>query len=103
MKLNIRNFLHIIILISGAVLFPFLAFAAKDCRIIEYPDHYEAVCDGEAANLREPPKLDDTKFVSTNGAQVSRKRQRIEDIRSLNSQRFVVPETQSTTTTVENK
>ena len=31
------------------LLFPFTAFAATDCRVIEYPDHYEAVCVGDAA------------------------------------------------------
>jgi hypothetical protein len=30
------------------VLLPCAAFAATDCRFIEYPDHYEAICIGDA-------------------------------------------------------
>ena len=30
------------------VLLPCAAFAATDCRIVEYADHYEAVCVGTA-------------------------------------------------------
>lgn len=30
------------------VLLPCMAFAATDCRVIEYPDHSEAVCVGDA-------------------------------------------------------
>lgn len=30
------------------VLLPCTAFAATNCRVIEYPDHYEAVCVGDA-------------------------------------------------------
>jgi hypothetical protein len=30
------------------VLLPCTAFAATDCRIVEYPDHTEAVCVGDA-------------------------------------------------------
>lgn len=29
------------------LLFPCVAFAASDCRVIEYPDRYVAACDGE--------------------------------------------------------
>jgi hypothetical protein len=29
------------------LLFPCIAFAASDCRVIEYPDRYVAVCDGD--------------------------------------------------------
>lgn len=32
----------------GMVLLPCTAFAATDCRVVEYPDHYEAVCIGDA-------------------------------------------------------
>lgn len=30
------------------MLFPCTALAGTDCRVIEYPDHYEAVCIGSA-------------------------------------------------------
>lgn len=30
------------------LLLPCTAFAATNCRVIEFPDHYEAICDGTA-------------------------------------------------------
>ena len=33
------------------VLLPCTAFAATNCRVIEYPDHYEAVCVGSAEQI----------------------------------------------------
>ncbi len=38
---------HTIILL-GIVLVPYAAFAATNCRVVEYPDHYEAICTGDA-------------------------------------------------------
>jgi len=34
------------IVLLAMVLLPRMVFAATDCRIVEYPDHYEAVCIG---------------------------------------------------------
>ena len=39
--------------IVGMLLLPSIVFAATDCRIIEYPDHYEAVCVGDEKNRPE--------------------------------------------------
>ena len=36
------------IILLVMVLLPGMAFAATDCRIVEYPDHTEAVCVGDA-------------------------------------------------------
>jgi hypothetical protein len=35
-----------IIMIAWIVGLPQLAFAGSDCRVIEFPDHYEAICTG---------------------------------------------------------
>ena len=35
------------ILLVGIMVVPYSAFATTDCRVIEYPDHYEAVCTGD--------------------------------------------------------
>lgn len=32
-----------------------LAFASSDCRVVEYPDHYEAICGSEAPPARAQP------------------------------------------------
>ncbi len=37
------------IVLLGIVLMSNAAFAATDCRVVEYPDHYEAVCTGDAS------------------------------------------------------
>ncbi|KAB0670437.1 hypothetical protein F6V30_09825 [Oryzomonas sagensis] len=34
------------IILPGIVLMPCVVFGATDCRVVEYPDHYEAVCIG---------------------------------------------------------
>ncbi|ABQ27219.1 hypothetical protein [Geotalea uraniireducens] len=34
------------IVLVAMVLLPRMVFAATDCRVVEYPDHYEAVCVG---------------------------------------------------------
>ncbi|MBJ6725977.1 hypothetical protein [Geomesophilobacter sediminis] len=36
------------------VLLPGLVGAASDCRVVDFQDHYEAVCDGEAASTPAP-------------------------------------------------
>ena len=37
-----------ILLVVGMMLVPCVVLAATDCRLTEYPDHFEAVCIGEA-------------------------------------------------------
>lgn len=49
------------------VLLAYIASAGTDCRVIEYPDRYEAVCEGDA-KYAPPPQTDDTKqVIVTNG------------------------------------
>lgn len=38
------------IVLVAMVLLPRMVFAATDCRVVEYPDHYEAVCVGDEKN-----------------------------------------------------
>ncbi len=40
------------IVLLGIMVMSTAAFAATDCRVVEFPDHYEAVCTGEA---QRPP------------------------------------------------
>ncbi len=35
------------IVLAGMVLLPRLLFAATDCRVAEFPDHYEVICTGD--------------------------------------------------------
>ncbi|WP_298268346.1 hypothetical protein [Geobacter sp.] len=35
------------ILLVGMVLLPRMLFAATDCRVAEFPDHYEVICTGD--------------------------------------------------------
>jgi hypothetical protein len=38
------------LIFTGLALVPCAVFAATDCRVVEYPDHYEAVCVGTEKN-----------------------------------------------------
>jgi hypothetical protein len=49
-----------IIFLVGTVA-PCPALAGEDCHLVEYPDHYEAVCTGEA---RYVPQTEDKKPVT---------------------------------------
>ena len=54
------------IITIGMVLLPCMAFANTDCRVINYPDHYEAVCIGDEkaplapAQQTAPPQVSAT-------------------------------------------
>lgn len=98
-KANHRN----LILFAGVAFLPCIAFAAKDCRVIEYPDHYEAVCVGDPKYALKQPEQPDYNPATTKGAQVSRKRQRIEEIRALNAHRFDAVEAQSAPDAIEKR
>src|SRR6185369_8008075 len=37
---------------------PGFAYAKDDCRLVEYPDHYEAVCEGDAKYVPPQQKED---------------------------------------------
>jgi hypothetical protein len=43
-----------IIILLVMVLLPCAAFAGTNCRVVEYPDHYEAICDGDAEKTPSP-------------------------------------------------
>jgi hypothetical protein len=90
----IRN--HKALLLSAILLFlPLVAFAANGCRVIEYPDRYEAVCDGSPAYKPEQTEQTYSGPARPNGAEVSSRRQRIEDIRLLNTHRTETVEVQT--------
>jgi len=40
-------------IIAGLVLLPNLLFATTDCHVVDYPDHYVAVCVGDEKNVPE--------------------------------------------------
>ena len=46
------------ILLLGILLTPCVAFAATDCRIQEYSDHYVAICDGDAQQAAAARRTD---------------------------------------------
>jgi hypothetical protein len=82
-------------LTSGAVAW------AKDCRVIEYADHYEAVCVGDPNYSAKPSEQKDSKVDDSKGAQASKKRGRIEEIRSLNAHRFDPVESKEASETIK--
>jgi hypothetical protein len=91
------------ILFAVALLFPFAAIAAKDCRVVEYPDHFEAICTGDQKLKTGQPEQGFAGQALASGAQVSKRRQRIEDIRSLNQHRMDTVENQANQDTSEKK
>lgn len=44
------------IIMVGMVVLPHMVFAATDCRVVEYPDHFEAVCVGDEKTGPVPAK-----------------------------------------------
>ncbi len=80
-----------------------MVFAAKNCRVIEYQDHFEAVCFGDPNYTLKQPEHAAPNSAITNGAQVSRQRRRIEEIRSLNAHRFDAVEANPSPDGFENK
>jgi len=75
------------------IVVPCMAFAAPDCRVVEYPDHFEALCSGNPGPAAPqqpaqgqqvaPPAMN-----ATGGGIPSRRAGRLEQVRSLNSQRY---------------
>jgi len=51
-------------LVLGMLLLPSVAFAATDCRVVEYPDQYETVCVGDMSSLPAPPRPAETVQIS---------------------------------------
>jgi hypothetical protein len=43
-----------IIISLAMVLLPCTTFASTDCRVVEYPDHYEAICNGDSEKTPAP-------------------------------------------------
>ena len=88
-----------LIILLGLVLLPWPALADKDCRVVDFPDHVEAVCSGKPDSMPEHAEHAEQASSNTsvtNGAQVSRKRQQLQDIRSLNAHRIDPEESPST-------
>jgi hypothetical protein len=99
----VRRNSHIAVmpLIIGAMLTPVSVFGAKDCRVVEYADHYEAVCVGDPDYSVKQPEQKDSGIDATKGALASKKRQRIGDVRSLNAHRFDSIESQAAPDTIK--
>ena len=58
------------IVLLGMVLMPVPAFSATDCRVVEYPDHYEAVCIGNTPPTigqqpQVPVQTESTEWIQT--------------------------------------
>ena len=52
------KFMGVVVLLMGmSVQVPYVAFAGTECRSIEFPDHYEAVCLGDKADIPATAKL----------------------------------------------
>jgi len=84
-----------IFIIIAIIFVPYLTFAGTDCRVIEYSDHFEAVCIGnpKPVDLRQPvqPEHVVPPPANTNGVGIpSRRAQKLEQIRVLGSQRYAV-------------
>jgi hypothetical protein len=41
------------VILLCVLLIPFAAFAGTECRVVEYPDHYEAICTGDPQRKTE--------------------------------------------------
>ena len=78
------------LLVTILLVLPSAVFAAKDCRVIEYADHIEAICIGDPKY-----KAEEDAGPKTTGATVSKKRGRIEEVKSLNAGRFDVVDGQA--------
>jgi len=75
------------------LLLPCSVFAATDCRVIEFPDHYEAVCAGDPGSVPvqtrvQPAQVVPVRANTTGGGVPSRRGQKLEQIRVLGSQRY---------------
>ena len=88
------------IIFGPLLLLPCTAVAAQDCRLIEYADHVEAVCTGDPRVVPERIAPAVPEKTTPNGAQVSKQRQNLERIRTMNAHRFEAPATHATPGTV---
>ena len=75
------------------MLVPCMASAATDCRVAEYPDHYEAICIGNPRPVeqRQPVQPEHVAYTPANITGIgipSRRAQKLEQIRVLGSQRY---------------
>lgn len=76
------------IIFGTVLLLPCTAVAAPDCRLVEYADHVEAVCTGDPRALPADSTPPAPEKPRANGAQVSKQRQNLEKIRTMNAHRF---------------
>ena len=89
------------------LLLPCQVFAGTNCRVIEYPDHYEAVCVGDPRPVPAQTGVQAVRAVpvraNASGVGVpSRRVQTLEQIRILGSQRYTAATAASATTIPEN-
>ena len=65
------------IILLGILLTPCMALASGNCRMVEYNDHFEAICDADApqaaalriGNLNEPPPAQQQTFAAVQSMQ----------------------------------
>jgi hypothetical protein len=59
---------HIVLLIFLSVIIPTVPYAATNCRLVEFPDHYEAICEGDETYVpQETGNSKPVTVVVTNG------------------------------------
>jgi len=62
----IKNVLYISLLFVS--LFPGIVYAKTNCRLVEFPDHYEAICEGDEKYIpRETGYSKPVTVIVTNG------------------------------------
>jgi hypothetical protein len=76
-------------------LLPCVAFGGTDCRTVEYPDHFEAVCNGEAGYVPPQSQVQDSpaaradyRPVSEAMATRSQRAGKLDNIRELGTHRY---------------
>jgi hypothetical protein len=88
----------ILLIILLFIAFP-AASNASGCKILDFSDHVDVICNGEHDNkiyLNRVPNTNNTsekqsissESPTNNGAQVSKRRRDIESVRSLNNKRY---------------
>jgi hypothetical protein len=90
------------------LLLPCQVFAATDCRVVEYPDHYEAVCVGEPRPVPvqtgvQPAQVVPVRADTGSVGVPSRRGQKLEQIRILGSQRYSTAVTASASAAPESR
>jgi hypothetical protein len=87
-RVNMQN-----TILTVMLLLPSMAFGATNCRVVEFKDHYEAICIGDPrfVDQRQPEKPEQVAPTTANPSGIgirSRRAQKLEAVRSLGSQRY---------------